>query len=165
MDVDGSRQVQVLLGVLVERPGLLRTLYDEVSRLQIAGDELRRLQRGLLDGLHLVLEGIEPAAEEAVEGLESKLIAEHLQRNGLTQAAEAARAKARQVFRKASEPSDVWIDRWRRTASHLNLTVGGADELKQNTEDLAQDYSDENLQKMEAMRLRRQRENFESGTG
>ena len=165
MDLDGSRQVQVLLGVLVERPALLRTLYDEVSRLQIASDELRRLQRGLLDGLHLVLEGVDPAAEEAVEGLESKLIAEHLQRNGLTQAAEAARMKALQVFRKASEPSDIWIDRWRRTASHLNLTLGGADELKQNAEDLAQDYSDENLQKMEAMRLRRQRENFESGTG
>jgi DNA primase len=164
LDLDGSRQVEVLLGVLVERPSLLRTLYDEVSRLQIvASEELRRLQRGLLDALPLVLDGIEPAAEEAVEGLESRLVAEHLQRNGLEPVAEAARAKARQVFRKASEPSDVWIERWRRTASHLNLTVGGADELKQNTEDLARDYSDENLQKMEAMRLRRHRENFESG--
>ncbi len=169
MDLDGSRQVQVLLGVLVERPSLLRVLYDEVSRLEIASPELRRLQGGLLDALSLVPEGIDPAADDTVaEGeapLETRIISEHLQRSGLGPAAEAARVKARGVFRKASEPSDVWIDRWRRTASHLNLTVGGADELKQNAEDLAHDYTDENLQKMEDMRLRRQRENFESGTG
>jgi len=169
MDLDGSRQVQVLLGVLVERPSLLRILYDEVSRLEIASPELRRLQGGLLDALSLFPEGIDPAADDMVaEGevpLETRIITDHLQRSGLGPAAEAARVKARGVFRKASEPSDVWIDRWRRTASHLNLTVGGADELKQNAEDLAQDYTDENLQKMEDMRLRRQRENFESGTG
>ena len=169
MDLDGSRQVQVLLGVLVERPSLLRILYDEVSRLEIASPELRRLQGGLLDALSLFPEGIDPAADDSVtEGeapLETRIITEHLQRSGLGPAAEAARVKARGVFRKASEPSNVWIDRWRRTASHLNLTVGGADELKQNAEDLAQNYTDENLQKMEDMRLRRQRENFESGTG
>jgi hypothetical protein len=37
--------------------------------------------------------------------------------------------------------------------------------LKQNAQDLAEDYSDENLQKMEDLRRRRQRENFESETG
>jgi DNA primase len=169
MDVDGSRQVQVLLGVLVERPSLLHILHEEVSRLPIANPELLRLQAGLLDALAMGPEGIDPAADAVVaEGeppLENRLIAEHLQRSGLGPAAEAARVKARGVFRKASEPSDIWIDRWRRTASHLNLTVGGADELKQNVEDLARDYSDENLQKMEDMRLRRLRENFDSGTG
>ena len=169
MDVDGSRQVQVLLGVLVERPSLLHILHEEVSRLEIANPELLRLQRGLLDALSLVPEGLDPAADDAAsEGeppLETRIITDHLQRSGLGPAAEAARMKARGVFRKASEPSDIWIDRWRRTASHLNLTVGGADELKQNADDLAQDYSDENLQKIREMGLRRQRENFDSGNG
>src|SRR5476649_1173641 len=85
MDLDGSRQVQVLLGVLVERPSLLRVLYDEVSRLEIASPELRRLQAGLLDALSLFPEGIDPAADEMVaEGeapLETRIITEHLQRS------------------------------------------------------------------------------------
>ena len=89
--------------------------------------------------------------------LEAVLITEHLQRTGLGPAAEAARIKARGVFRNASEPADVWIARWRRTASHLALTVGGSDEIKRNQDDLAEDLSDENLQKMEDLRLRRQR--------
>ncbi len=68
MDLDGSRQVQVLLGVLVERPALLHVLYDEIARLPIANPELERLQAGLLDALSLVHEGIDPAADEAVGG-------------------------------------------------------------------------------------------------
>ncbi len=73
--------------------------------------------------------------------------------------------KARGVFRNPSEASDVWIDRWRRTASHLGLTVGGSDEVRRNQDDLAADLTDENLQKMEDLRLRRQREKFNSGSG
>jgi DNA primase len=173
MDLDGSRQVQVLLGVLVERPGLLRTLYDEMSRLPIANPELRRLQTGLLDALSHVHDGVDPAADEAAglgaaEGeppLEARLIIEHLQRCGLGPAAEAARLKARGVFRNAHEPSDSWVDRWRRTASHLTLTVGGSEELAQRREELAGDWTDENLQKIEDYRLRRLRENSESGAG
>ncbi len=173
MDLDGSRQVQVLLGVLVERPALLHILHEEVARLPIANPELERLQSGLLDALSMIPDGIDPAADDAVgQGapddqppLETRLITEHLQRSGLGPAAEAARVKARGVFRNASEPSDLWIDRWRRTASHLTLTVGGSDEVKRNQDDLAADLTDENLQKMEDLRLRRQRENIESGTG
>ena len=168
MDADGSRQVQLLLGVLMKRPSLLHILHEEVSRLEIANPELLRLQRGLLDAFSHVPQGLDPAADEGIaEGeapLESQIIADHLQRSGLRAAAEAAQAKVNGIW-KASEPSDVWVDRWRRTASHLNLAVGGVDELKQNTEELAQDLSDENLQKMREVGLRRMRENFESGTG
>jgi DNA primase len=168
MDVDGSRQVQLLLGVLVKRPSLLHILHEEVSRLEIANPELLRLQRGLLDAFSLVPQGLDPAADEGIaEGeapLESQIITDHLQRSGLGAAAEAAQTKVQGIW-KASEPSDVWVDRWRRTASHLNLAVGGVDELKQNTEDLARDLSDENLQKMREVGLRRMRENFDSGTG
>jgi DNA primase len=165
MDLDGSRQVQVLLGVLVDRPALLHELHEEVARLPIANPELARLQAGLLDAFSLVPEGVDPAADEAVGALEMQIIADHLQRCGLTPAAQAARLKARGVFRNAGEPSGVWIDRWRRTASHLNLTVGGTDELQRNKEDLASDLTDENLQKIEDLRLRRQRENFEASRG
>ena len=35
LDLDGSRQIQVLLGVLVERPAMLHVLYEEVARLPI----------------------------------------------------------------------------------------------------------------------------------
>ncbi len=172
MDLDGSRQIQVLLGVLVERPALLHILYDEVSRLPIANPELARLQTGLLDALSLVPQGIDPAADEAVGSgtdeqppLEAAIITDHLQRCGLGPAANAARLKARGVFRNGSEPSDIWIDRWRRTASHLTVTVGGSEELARRQEELASDLSDENLQKMEEFRLRRLRENFDSGAG
>jgi DNA primase len=168
MDVDGSRQVQLLLGVLVKRPSLLHILHEEVSRLEIANPELLRLQRGLLDAFSLVPQGLDPAADEGIaEGeapLESQIITDHLQRSGLGAAAEAAQTKVQGIW-KASEPSEVWVERWRRTASHLNLAVGGVDELKQNTEDLARDLSDENLQKMREVGLRRMRENFDSGTG
>jgi DNA primase len=171
-DLDGSRQARVLLGVLIERPALLHILAEEVAKLSIDHAELKRLQRGLLDALSLMPAGVDPAADEAVmdgepgePSLEARLIAEHLQSMGLGSAAETAQAKARETFRDPSETAAAWIERWRRMALHLAQSKGAAEDVKRAQAALASDLTDENLQQLEALRERIQRESFESGTG
>ena len=105
-DLDSSRQERALLGALIERPALLHLLAEELARLPIANEELEQLRSGLLDALSLVPSGVEPAAEEALADglpLESQIIAEHLQRNGLGRLAEGARAKTKEFFRNTGQ--------------------------------------------------------------
>jgi DNA primase len=168
VDLDSSRQERALLGALIERPALLHILAEELARLPIANKELERLRSGLLDALSLVPSGIEPAAEEALADgppLESQIIAEHLQRNGLGRLAEASRAKAREVFRDDPKDADGWVGQWRRAAHHLTHLTAGPEELRQAEQALAEDMNEENLQRLQAILDRMRRETIESGTG
>jgi DNA primase len=167
-DLDTSRQERALLGALIERPTLLHILAEELAHLPIATEELQRLRSGLLDALSLVPSGIEPAAEEAVVGdapLESQIIADHLQRVGLGRLAEAARVKAREVFRDDPHDADGWIGQWRRAAHHLVVLTSGPAELRQAEQALAEELNEENLQRLQAILDRIRRETLESGTG
>jgi DNA primase len=122
----------------------------------------------LLDALSLAPSGIEPAAEEAMAGeapLESQIIADHLQRVGLGRLAEAARAKAREVFRNDVQDADGWVGQWRRAAHHLVTLTSGPAELRQAEQALAEELNEENLQRLQAILDRIRRESSESGTG
>jgi DNA primase len=171
-DLDGSRQERALLGVLIERPALLHVLAEDLAALPIAHPELARLRSGLLDALSMAPSGIDPAADEALaEGLaggtslESRLIEEHLERSGLGRLAAAAQAKAREVFRDEPADADGWVGQWRRAARHLSQLTSDPEELKRAEEALAEDMSEENLHRLQAILERMRRESLESGTG
>jgi DNA primase len=167
-DLDTSRQERALLGALIERPALLHVLAEELAHLPLSNEPLDRLRRGLLDALSEMPSGIEPAAEEAVAGdapLESRIIAEHLQRDGLGRLAEAAQAKARQFFRDDPKEVDGWLGQWRRAAHHLVHLTAGPEELRQAEQALAEDLNEENLQRLQAILDRMRRESLDTGTG
>jgi DNA primase len=202
MDLGSSRLERALLGVFIARPAMLHALAEELGRLQIANPELARLQTGLLDTAGLLAEGLDPAADAALdqegpeqegpeqecpqqeepaadeiephgpkrgqkggrESLESRLLADHLQRNGLGRLAELAEVKARELFRDRPDQPDAWIEQWRRTAEHLRRRVSGEEELRQLQEALARDPSEENFQRMQAAIGRLQREGLETGS-
>lgn len=166
-DLDGSRQERALLGALIERPALLHILAEDLAALPIANPELARLRSGLLDALSLVPLGIDPAADEAAEGLplEARLIEEHLQRIGLGRLAASAQAKAREAFRDDPADPDGWVGQWRRAARHMTQLTADPEELKRAEEALAEDMSEENLRRLQAILDRMRRESAESGTG
>jgi len=161
----GARQIWALLGALVERPTMLHQLQDEVWRLPVANQDAARLQRGLLDALSLLPEGVDPAADDAVAGdtpLEAGVIADHLRRNGLAEIAAAAREKALKVFRTDPAEADGWIDQWRRTARHLTQLTGRPEELKRAEAAFAEDPSEENLQHLQSILELHKRESIEA---
>ncbi len=162
--LDGSRQERVLLGALIERPALLHILAEELASLPISHPELVRLRSGLLDALSLVPSGVDPAADEAAgdPSLEAQLILQHLERIGLGRLAAETRLKARNAFRDDPADSEGWVGQWRRAARHLSQLQGGPEELKRAEEALAEDMSDENLQRLQAILDRMRRENIES---
>ena len=162
--LDGSRQERVLLGALIERPALLHILAEELASLPIGHPELVRLRSGLLDALSLVPSGVDPAADEAAgdPSLEAQLIVQHLERIGLGRLAAETRLKARNAFTDDPADSDGWVGQWRRAARHLSQLQGGPEELKRAEEALAEDMSDENLQRLQAILDRMRRENIES---
>ncbi|TAJ33134.1 MAG: DNA primase [Reyranella sp.] len=166
-DLDGSRQERALLGALIERPTLLHILAEDLAALPIANPELARLRSGLLDALSLVPSGIDPAADEAAGGtpLEARLIEEHLQRTGLGRLAASAQAKAREAFRDDPADADGWVGQWRRAARHMTQLTADPEELKRAEEALAEDMSEENLRRLQAILDRMRRESAESGTG
>ncbi len=162
--LDGSRQERVLLGALIERPALLHILAEELASLPIGHPELVRLRSGLLDALSLVPSGVDPAADEAAgdPSLEAELIQQHLERIGLGRLAAETRLKARHAFKDDPADSEGWVGQWRRAARHLSQLQGGPEELKRAEEALAEDMSDENLQRLQAILDRMRRENIES---
>ncbi len=162
--LDGSRQERVLLGALIERPALLHILAEELASLPIGHPELVRLRSGLLDALSLVPSGVDPAADEAAgdPSLEAQLIMQHLERIGLGRLAAETRLKARNAFTDDPADSEGWVGQWRRAARHLSQLQGGPEELKRAEEALAEDMSDENLQRLQAILDRMRRENIES---
>jgi DNA primase len=97
--------------------------------------------------------------------LESQIIADHLQRVGLGRLAEAARAKAREIFRNDVQDGEGWVGQWRRAAHHLVVLTSGPAELKQAEQALAEELNEENLQRLQAILDRIRRESSESGTG
>lgn len=168
-DLDGSRQERVLLGALIERPALLHILAEDVASLPLANPELDRLRSGLLDALSLVPQGVDPAADEAVgdsaSSLEAQLIEQHLERIGLGRLAATARAKAREAFRDDPAGTEGWVGQWRRAARHLTQLQADPEELKRAEEALAEDMSEENLQRLQAILDRMRRESIESNAG
>lgn len=171
-DLDGSRQERALLGVLIDRPALLHVLAEDLAALPIAHPDLARLRSGLLDALSMAPSGIDPAADEALgEGLggdaslEARLIEEHLERSGLGRLAASAQAKAREVFRDDPTDADGWVGQWRRAARHLSQLTSDPEELRRAEEALAEDMSEENLHRLQAILERMRRESVESGTG
>ena len=171
-ETDGSRQERALLGALIERPALLHILAEDLAALPIANPDLARLRSGLLDALSMIPLGIDPAADDAVaEGpdvessLEARLIEEHLQRTGLGGLAAAARAKAREVFRDDPTDADGRVGQWRRAARHMSQLTADPEELKRAEEALAEDMSEENLRRLQAVLDRMRRESVESGAG
>ena len=168
VDLDGSRQERALLGALIERPALLHILAEDLAHLPIASPELARLRSGLLDALSLVPLGIDPAADDAAAGdipLEARLIEDHLKRSGLGSAAESAQAKAREVFRDDPADADGWVGQWRRAARHLTQLTADPEELKRAEEALAEDLSEENLRRLQAILDRMRRESADHGPG
>ena len=165
-DLDHSGQQRTLLGALLDRPAMLHVLAEELHQLPIDNNaELDRLRTTLLDALSLMPAGVDPAADEAVEGelpLEAQLIAEHLERNGLGKAAATALARSREVFR--DKDPDAWMARWRRMAAFLGRQKHENEENRELEAALTQDLTDENLQHTRAVGTRRVRENSETGT-
>ncbi len=166
-DLDGSRQERALLGALIERPALLHILAEDLAALPIANPELARLRSGLLDALSLLPLGVDPAADDAAgDGpLEARLIEEHLQRTGLGRLAASAQAKAREAFRDDPADADGWVGQWRRAARHMTQLTADPEELKRAEDALAEDMSEENLRRLQAILDRMRRESAESGTG
>ena len=166
-DLDGSRQERVLLGALIERPALLHILAEDLANLPIANPELIRLRSGLLDALSLVPSGVDPAADEAAgdTSLEAQLIGQHLERTGLGRLAASARQKAREAFRDDPEDADGWVGQWRRAARHMSQLQADPEELKRAEEALAEDMSEENLRRLQAILDRMRRESVESNAG
>jgi DNA primase len=164
----GARQIWALLGALVERPTMLHQLQDEVWRLPIANQDLARLQRGLLDALSLLPEGVDPAADDAMGSvpgstpLEAGVIADHLRRNGLTDIAETAREKALKVFRTDPADADGWMDQWRRAAKHLIQQTGRPEELKHAEAAFAENPSEENWLHLQSILELQKRESIEA---
>jgi len=164
-DLDGSRQERVLLGALIERPALLHILAEDLAALPIASPDLMRLRSGLLDALSLVPSGVDPAADEAAgdpSSLEAQLIVQHLERIGLGRLAATARAKAREAFRDDPADADGWVGQWRRAARHMSQLQADPEELKRAEEALAEDMSEENLRRLQAILDRMRRESIES---
>jgi DNA primase len=164
LDLDGSRKVRVLLGALIERPAMLHVLAEDAALLP-TNPELERLQRGLLDALSLMPLGVDPAADEAAGDtpLEGRLIVDHLQRNGLGPLAEAARLKAREVFRSDPADADAWIAQWRRTADHLIRRRSDQVELQQARQKFAEEPNEENAEHLAAVIGRVRRAAAEAG--
>jgi len=163
-DLDGSRQERVLLGALIERPALLHILAEDLAALPIASPDLIRLRSGLLDALSLVPSGVDPAADEAAgePSLEAQLILQHLERIGLGRLAASARTKAREAFRDDPADADGWVGQWRRAARHMSHLQADPEELKRAEEALAEDMSEENLRRLQAILDRMRRESIES---
>lgn len=163
VDLDESRQQRILLGALLERPGLLHILAEELADLPIGNAELARLRQGLLDALALAPAGLDPAAAEALAEaeidplLEVHLLEAHLERVGLGRIAASARAKARGIFREGSTGSGDWVTQWRRAARHLGRLAVEPAELKQAEQALAEDMTEENLHRLREIldRMRR----------
>ncbi len=166
-DLDSSRQERALLGALIERPALLHILAEDLAALPIANPELARLRSGLLDALSLVPLGVDPAADDAAGDapLEARLIEEHLQRTGLGRLAASAQAKARKAFRDDPADAEGWVGQWRRAARHMMQLTADPEELKRAEEALAEDMSEENLRRLQAVLDRMRRESAESGAG
>ncbi|MDB5488603.1 MAG: primase [Reyranella sp.] len=166
-DLDGSRQERVLLGALIERPALLHILAEDLAALPIANPELIRLRSGLLDALSLVPSGVDPAADDAAgnPSLEAQLIEQHLERSGLGRLAASARTKAREAFRDDPADADGWVGQWRRAARHMSQLQADPEELKRAEEALAEDMSEDNLRRLQAILDRMRRESIESNAG
>ena len=103
--------------------------------------------------------------EPPTKPLEARLIEEHLQRTGLGGLAAAARAKAREVFRDDPADGDGRVGQWRRAARHMSQLTADPEELKRAEEALAEDMSEENLRRLQAILDRMRRESVESGAG
>jgi DNA primase len=155
---DSLPEPRALLGALIARPAMLHVLAEDLDKLPLPeGGDLDRLRRGLLNALALLPSGVDPAAADAVGGdtpLEARLILEHLEQSGLGPMAQAAQAKARQLFKETPNDPDGWAGQWKHAFERLAQRRADEEELERAQEALAQDMSEENLQWFRSIQAR-----------
>ena len=69
------------------------------------------------------------------------------------------------MFRDDPADTDGWVGQWRRAARHLSQLTSDPEELKRAEEALAEDMTEENLHRLQAILERMRRESLEAGTG
>jgi len=68
-------------------------------------------------------------------------------------------------FARLLADTDGWVGQWRRAARHMSQLTADPEELKRAEEALAEDMSEENLRRLQAILDRMRRESLESSTG
>ena len=162
--VDSATHLQerALLGALVERPALLHRLAEDLAALPIDHADLSRLRASLLDAAASLGSGLDPAIEDGrgdEPPLETSLVLDHLAREGLARLASTVAEQARAQFRDTLADTDLAVEQWRRMARHIAQLSGDPEELARAEQALADDPSEENLGRLQAVleRIRRER--------
>ena len=70
-----------------------------------------------------------------------------------------------EIFRDAPPDGEGHVGQWRRAARHMSQLTADPEELKRAEEALAEDMSEENLRRLQAILDRMRRESVESGAG
>lgn len=147
-DLDPGRREGLLLGALLLHPAWLEALAEDLAALPLTGRERERLRTAMLEA---AAEVDHPGPGEDVAALEAAALARHLSTAGLTATAEALRQDAIRGF-GLSEPEMLARVRWRREAEAHRLAFSEASELRAAEASFASDPSEDNWERLQALR-------------